>query len=161
MSVISSNSYLSSIAPKGENVQVNPASVDVSVQELYRLTQMPMILKENGFIPEDVPVEVHTDDIWWLKGNTTYIAVLAEEIQIPITSAALFVPRSRLMRSGIWCNTGWYDPGYKGYGRAMLQVSILGGAFLQRGSRIGQLIFFELDKMAASYNGQFQNEGVK
>ncbi|MCS6962097.1 MAG: dCTP deaminase [Deltaproteobacteria bacterium] len=111
--------------------QVNPASYDVRVG--------------NHFIcPTRTPDEVVSDHFTLYPGEVT-LATTIETVCMPRNVCGLILLKSSLGR--LWLNhslSGWIDPGFRG--QLTLEFQNIGPVprTLRAGSRVAQIVFFEL-----------------
>lgn len=87
----------------------------------------------------------------------TYIAVYNETIEIPEGHVGFLWPRSRFPRSHMFLTSAVWDQGYKGIGEGMLMVPDH-YAVIEKGMRIGQMVFMEAEKPDEMYEGSHQGE---
>ena len=100
----------------------------------------------------------------WERGtqvwDTTALITFSELVTVPDDMAALFVPRSSLMRMGVFCSLGWFDPGYQGHGQCLVHAFGRGGFEIEQNAAIGTLVFFRLGEPSQKpYAGKYQHEG--
>lgn len=106
--------------------------------------------------------EVAFDASGWVDlAAGTYGIRYGEIVSLPTDRGGLCFPRSSLLRMGVQVPTAVWDAGYSGRGEGLLVVGNPGGARLQRGARIAQLVVFALSEGAArGYAGQYQRENL-
>jgi len=133
------------VEPEPDNVQYQPASLDVRLGEEIVDAQNGRHLK---------------DDQHQLEPNRRYLASTKERISLPNDMAAQLTGRSTIGRRGIIIHktAGWVDPGFEG--TLTLEILNLGRLpkKVQPGDRIGQLVFFVLDKPSWGYDGKYQGQ---
>ena len=135
-----------------ENIQ--PNGVDLTVSEVYEITEMGQLRKESRKIPE---YKVLKGEKWSLKPGG-YVIRYGEWIKIPLNAVGLVLPRSSLLRMGATIYTALWDSGYEGRGIGLLQVFNPHGILLEKGSRIAQLIFISA-RSYGEYKGIWKKEG--
>jgi dCTP deaminase len=134
------------IEPTPDTGQVQPASLDVRLgREFY---------KEGMDAPWTNGEEVV------LEPGVPYLAHTKESIDLPNDIAAQLTGRSSIGRQGIIVHktAGWIDPGFKG--EITLELLNMGNEekTLEVGSRVAQMVFFQLDHPSSGYTGQYQNQ---
>lgn len=151
--------------------QVQPASLDLTIGSIEGIAGMegPGVqiphnsVRKLGILERIFPR--YRRPRQWEQGiqvwDNTYLITFAETVHMPNDKAALFIPRSSLMRMGVLCSVGLFDPGYIGKGQCLVHALGRGGFVLEEGARIGQLVFFNLDQpVEVGYRGMYQNEGI-
>ena len=131
------------VEPLPEDVQYQPASLDLRIG---KQTYNPAMDKyQQG-------VKLRPDQ--FKLGHTI------EKVTLPNDIAALVTGRSSIGRQGLLIHTvaGWIDPGFSG--EITLELKNVGQETLtyDEGTRIGQMIFFRLDKSSEGYDGQYQHQ---
>ena len=92
--------------------------------------------------------------------DNTFLVTFAETVNMPLDKVAIFIPRSSLMRMGVYGSVGLFDPGYSGKGQCLLHAFGRTPLQLEEGAAVGQLLFLNLDYATTKkYEGIFQNEG--
>lgn len=179
--------YLTSIEGEMPEEAVQPAGVDMSIHAVYRITGQAVLGDEGKYVKGDrVAVKAHTrrsfdqqsnfdavqalrklkispDDpreFYYLDPEAAYVIEYGEEIHVPENHIGRIYPRSRLMRSGGMLFTAIWDPGYEGRGEGQLVVTNPSGLVLERGMRIGQMVFEETEGLNRSYDGTHQGENI-
>lgn len=100
------------------------------------------------------------NSIFYLRGNTSYLATTIERFDLPQTVSAQFFPRSTLFRSGIVFQSSVLPPGYEGPMTFMLYNSTSSDFFLERGARFSHALFMEVDGDVNLYRGQWNGGRV-
>ena len=159
----------------------------MSIHAIYRITGQAVLGDEGDYVKgERVEVKAHTrrsfdqqsnfdavqalrklkihpDDpreFYYLDPDAAYIIEYGEEIEIPDEHVGRIYPRSRLMRSGGMLFTALWDPGYRGRGEGHLLVTNPSGMVLEKGMRIGQMVFESTEALDQSYDGTHQGENL-
>ncbi len=142
------------------DVQVQPNGFDVTVGEVMEYTSAGEMTEASRSLSSTRHLQ------WDASGSLDlapgpYLAVLNERISLPLHIMALMQPRSSLLRSGVTVHTAVWDAGYRGRSQVMLTVLNPHGFRLGRNARIGQLIFFNLDRQVLQgYEGRYQDENL-
>lgn len=90
-------------------------------------------------------------------GTGQYLVTFNEEVSIPEDMCAFLWSRSTLLRMGASLQTAVWDAGYHGIGSSLILVSNPMGIHVERGARIGQLVFHRLGESTEKpYDGQYQ-----
>ncbi|MCS7091782.1 MAG: 2'-deoxycytidine 5'-triphosphate deaminase [Patescibacteria group bacterium] len=91
------------------------------------------------------------------KPNVYYLVKTIEKVNMPENIAAMVLPRSTLLRSGIMLRTGMIDPGYQGELYFGLINHNTKHAEIELGARFAQIYFVEIKgKAVRTYHGQWQ-----
>ena len=140
--------------------QEQPAGVDLTVQyvEFFKDTEEGRIdySNEERYLPKREKVVPR--DGWYELTQGVYVVTYNEEVKIPNNIAGIVLPRSSLVRIGATLTSGLWDPGYRGKGISLLTIGRK--TRIQVNARIGQIIFFELEKAHKLYNGIYMNENL-
>ncbi len=142
------------------DIQAQPNGFDVTVGEVMEYTSAGEMAESTRSLSSTSLLQ------WDASGNLElapgpYLAVLNERISLPLHIMALMQPRSSLLRSGVTVHTAIWDAGYRGRSQVMLTVLNPHGFRLGRNARIGQLVFFNLDRqLVQGYQGQYQDEDL-
>jgi dCTP deaminase len=131
--------------PMPDDKQIQPASLDVRLgEEVYSFSDDKR-RKGNFQI---------------LEPGERYLGHTKETITLPNHIAAQLAGRSSVGRMGVIVHktAGWIDPGFSG--EITLELMNLGeeAVNLQSGSRVAQLVFFELDHPSMGYDGSYQQQ---
>ena len=142
------------------DAQAQPNGFDVTVGEVMEYTSAAEMTEATRSLSSTRPLQ------WGSAGSLElapgpYLAVLNERISLSFHIMALMQPRSSLLRSGVTVHTAVWDAGYRGRSQVMLTVLNPHGFRLGRNARIGQLVFFNLDRQVVQgYQGQYQDENL-
>jgi dUTP pyrophosphatase len=136
--------------------QVQPNGVDLTVEEIHRISGKASFTDSGYDKPERVEMEP-IDGNWRLyKG--TYAVIYGEKIEIPDGYVGQVYPRSRLMRSGLHLTTALWDQGYEGIGEGQLQIPRhIEEVEIDVGLPIAQMVFTKADTVK-DYDGTHQSE---
>ena len=140
--------------------QLQPASVDITLGNSF------CCLVNKG----DKPIELSdkmeyksftVDDSGYVLNPLNFIlATTREYIRLPNNLTAFVEGRSSIGRLGLFIqNAGWVDPGFEGEITLELFNASNTPINLRPGTRIGQLVFAQLDRDAlCPYRGKYQNQ---
>lgn len=134
------------IEPDPTDEQIQPASFDVRLgSQLYETSSNTLRVD---------------DDTHVLEPDEAYIGHTMDYVELPNDIAAQLTGRSSIGRQGVIIHktAGWIDSGFRGEITLELYNFGTDPVFLDVGSRIGQLVFFQLDRSSAGYDGQFQDQ---
>lgn len=127
------------------DVNLQPASYDV------RLGKTLYDVDANTTVESDS----HT-----LEPFQRYLGHTEEMISLPDDIAAQLAGRSTIGRKGVIVHktAGFLDPSFTG--QVTLEIMNLGTepVTLEVGSRVAQLVFFELDQPSSGYDGKYQGQ---
>ncbi|RME79747.1 MAG: deoxyuridine 5'-triphosphate nucleotidohydrolase [Methanobacteriota archaeon] len=146
-----------------EGLQVQQAGIDVSVAEIA-------VFKSSGKIDFDNSDRKRADieALPWPEDKTLklspgpYLVTLNETFKMPRDAAAIMRPRSTLSRCGATIATSVWDPGYEGRSQVLLIVFNEHGLEIKKDARIGQILFFKMDRPAKSlYRGAYHKENLQ
>jgi deoxycytidine triphosphate deaminase len=146
---------------------IQPNAIDFTVDTLHGVNSSdPFILSETGkkmrktneMVAEELVHSSFAPGIngWWLQRDNLYDAMSDLIVDLPEGIAALLVARSTLTRNGLFVTSGLYDSGFKGHIGVVIH-NRSGEAFLEKGVRIGQIIFVASEN-AGVYAGGYNHE---
>lgn len=136
---------------------LNGAGYDLRAGRFYKIRGEALLGVENRVLPE--ADELIAGEITLKPGEYLLIETL-EKVHMPKNLMARILPRSTLFRAGCSLITAVVDPGY--YGALTMGLKNLSTANfqLEKGARIGQIVFEEVAGEATSYNGRYQGGKV-
>jgi len=140
-----------------EEKNVGGAGVDVRVANFYRMTSAAKLGIEERVLPEVEAIEgTHVT----VKPQEYILVDTMERVNMPLDLAAWMYARSTLQRSGIYLFTSLIDPGY--HGTLTFGLKNLGSENfkLERGARIAQIVFEEVQGESKAYEGRYQGGKV-
>ncbi len=143
---------------KLESDQIQPAGVDLTVQNIqsFEKTGKLGVKSTDRVIPEKNILQPNTKGFYNLSIGS-YVVRYRERIEIPLDAIGLVFPRSSLLRMGATIYTAVWDPGYKGQGMGLLNVTH--PIAIQKGARVAQLIFIRMETPSPKgYQGIYHNE---
>ena len=146
--------------PSARREQVQPAGIDLRVDEVHVFLEEGLIGREKRSLPKTRPLEPQNN--WWTLGRGFYKIVFKDVVEVPSSAIGLCLPRSSLLRMGAHISCGFWDPGYRGRGEALLVVGNDHGIRVERGARVAQLVFIRVEPSSSStYSGLYQGERLR
>lgn len=135
------------VEPDIEPEQIQPASLDIRLGP-ERLNPA------NGFAHK------RRDETVKFEPGVAYIGHTLDYIELPNDIAAFLTGRSSVGRRGLIIHktAGWIDPGFCGQIRLEVFNFSTEEISFDVGERIGQLVFFKLDRPSSGYEGQYQGQ---
>jgi dUTP pyrophosphatase len=152
---------IKSLFPSISPLQLQPAGIDLTVEEVFTFTTPGVIDFDNKHraVSDCSALQWHDNTLHLKPG--AYKLRFAEVITIPPHTIALAFPRSSLLRSGATLHHAVWDPGYEGKSESLLVVHNPHGLTLYKRARVAQLIYLKLEKQAQRlYRGVYHKEGV-
>jgi deoxycytidine triphosphate deaminase len=148
--------------------QVQPNAVDFTVDQIqefvsvdgpygsiptFYVGESEKAMRKQQILPTSY---LDGQEVWALKQNSEFDIVSDVYVEVPEGYAAMLILRSTFVRNGCWLASGLYDSGFKGNIGAVLHT---GGAaaIIEKGTRIGQIIFVE-SGTAKLYAGGYNTE---
>jgi dCTP deaminase/dUTP pyrophosphatase len=95
-----------------------------------------------------------------LKPGEYVLVETIEKVNMPANVAAKILPRSSLFRLGCSLETALVDPGYKGALTMGLSNISKHDFTIERGARIAQIVFEEVEGETTLYKGKYQGGKV-
>lgn len=137
-----------------EAKQVQPNAIDFTVDMIQAIDfESPCHIGENSkTMRKQYPLAVDDEGNYHLTAGE-YDISSDMYVEVPEGKAALLILRSTFVRNGCVLASGLYDSGFKGNIGAVLHV--VGDMTVERGVRIGQIMFIDSDsvgKYAGGYN---------
>jgi len=140
-----------------EEKNIGGAGVDLRVGKFYRIKSGAMLGVDERELPE---IEEVAED-WIEVQPSEYILIeTLEKVNMPSDIAAWMRHRSTLQRSGVGLLTALIDPGFKGTLTFGLRNFGAHPFKLQRGARVGQIIFQKMSGTGKEYDGRYQGGKV-
>lgn len=145
---------------KVEDKRIQPNGIDLTIEGIYIQKGHP-ILTDGEYEMQDrelMPYRTHPEygNIYDLPLGA-YIVEYNEVIEIPDGHVGYVLPRSRLMRCGIFLTSALWDQGYTGRGEGMLMVWPT-MAHVSDDMSIGQIVLCKADSRDDEYDGKHQGE---
>ena len=148
------------IALKDAKHQLQPASVDLTLEKVYRFKGKGVIDFDNSERVISEAEEIAFEGDWVDLPKGAFKVQYAEEVRMPSDLAAVTFTRSSLARCGCDIYNGWWDPGYHGKGAGLLIVHNPKGVQLKKGAKIAQLVFVPLNASEHLYAGVHHGENL-
>jgi len=149
------------------DTDVQPNAIDLRIDKVFVPQQGVFILSEEKKVHrgsrELLPKRFQDEDGWWGLMPGFYEIVFKNEIKLPKGEAGFVIPRSTLVRNGVYLSTGLYDSGYEGMMVSGLHVTT-GVFYVKKGTRIAQFLLFEaetLRKYDGAYGSRKQHDNEK
>jgi dUTP pyrophosphatase len=137
------------------NSQIQPNGFDLTLHEVSKFVDHSVIGIDNNsrVLAQASPLEFDVSGKIFLPPGS-YKITLNEQINLPLGIMSLCQTRSSLLRSGVVINSGIGDAGYRGKYQALMTVYNPYGFFIEKNSRILQIVFFKLDNTTSrGYEG--------
>ncbi|WP_168168621.1 deoxyuridine 5'-triphosphate nucleotidohydrolase [Methanopyrus sp. SNP6] len=145
---------LRELFPDLDENQYQPAGIDLKLDRVFRLEGQSALLEgDDKRLPEYREVETESG-VFELEPNVPYVLELAPELEVPEDTAALFLPRSTLLRSGVSVHTALGDPGFRGKIRVLAVNHHTAPYRVARGERVVQAVFLRAED-AGRYEGNY------
>jgi len=133
------------------------AGYDLSAGRFYGIRGQSHLGASTRVLPS---VEEITSETVLLKPGDYILLETVEKVNMPKDLMARILPRSTLFRAGCILVTAVVDPGY--YGTLTMGLKNLSGCDfrLEKGSRVGQIVFEEVCGGTSLYTGRYQGGKV-
>lgn len=149
------------IVTNADEKNIQQVGVDLRVKKIFNLdTSIGIIPKEGKTQIPGISYESRFDgnDIGTYHLSPGYYEVVFEEgCNVPSNVAVKPFTRSSLIRCGVMCDSGVFDPGFKTDNMGCF-ITVLREIYIEKGARLAQLLAFECDEVANLYDGQFQSD---
>ena len=134
----------------GSDKQIQQNGIDLRIDKLYRVRGSAYLGEKFKNMPafDEVNPRYRADiDAWVydLASGQAYGFDTVEGIKVPENMMALLVTRSTLNRVGVRITSGCYDAGFTNFSIGGLITSASIPIFLEKNSRVCQIIFYEAD----------------
>ncbi len=97
------------------------------------------------------------NDSWRIQNGGTLDILSNMYVDLPEDVAAMLLPRSTLVRNGVFTSNGLYDSGFKGHLGSVIH-NRCGQAYIERGASVGQIVFFVAEKVTEMYAGGYNHD---
>lgn len=157
---------------KNEETQIQPNAIDFTLDRLFHISHNDFIIcvdpetnkevKQMRGVVEMSAIEDRRSkkiEFFHLSARATFDGMSDVYVTIPDKVAALLIVRSSYNRNGIFLTSGLYDSGFKGNVSFTLHNLSHGSAKIQKGMRIGQIVFIEADNIGLYAGGYNTNRG--
>ncbi len=139
-----------------KDTQTQPCGFDLTLKEIYEITSAGTIGFLNKNLPEYKKIFDNNEAVQNFLNKGAYKIIFNEIVKIPKNCIGLVFPRSTLLRMGCEIHTAVWDAGYVGRGEALLNVFNEHGIYIEKNTRICQMILLEADNPLRVYNGDYQ-----
>lgn len=95
------------------------------------------------------------EDGFYIFTPGSYEVSFDHDIDIGPDEAGLVVTRSSLVRNGLFCASGIWDPSFRGRGGCCLHVPQNVTARIKKGTRIAQFVLWKVINPAGIYDGSY------
>ena len=139
--------------------QIQPAGVDLTVQEVFELDEAGEIdfTNESRHVPKGKELKYIDGKLH--IGPGAYRINYGEKVSMPKNAIGIVLPRSTLMRMGATIISALWDPGYVGRGQGLLVVTNPHGIIIHKGARVAQIIMIS-GKTDSEYEGTYKGENL-
>lgn len=145
--------------------QLTPNGFDLTVESVVAFEASGAIDFSNKerSIPEGrtlIPEKKDPQDKfgWWHLHPGTYKVKTNETVTLDLGLIAFAFPRSSLLRSGVFTQTGVWDAGFSGRSEFVMVVGNPRGVSVKQNARLVQLVFARMDETKEGYQGAYQNK---
>lgn len=144
-----------------DELQFQPAGVDVTVKKIFRFKNSGVIDFDNSKRKVSDVEEIALSEEPKLLEQGTYKVMINEYVKIPADIVGLCYPRSSLLRSGAFVNCAVWDPGYEGRSEFLLTILNKSGLSITKNARVAQLVFVRMENEAEElYRGTYHKENL-
>lgn len=148
-----------------EEKQVQPNAIDYTLDKAFEIIDYnPFYLSETRKVMKgSAPIEPENissgpvEQGWIIKGGDMLDGLSNMYVTLPEGVAAVLVPRSTLVRNGLFTQNGLYDSGFEGHIGTVIHNRSKSEAIIGQGTRIGQIIFVEA-QTAGLYAGGYNHD---
>ena len=151
--------------------QLQPNAVDFDIASVSRINNNHFIINADNTKTHRGWTELPTKrisavsgparDYFVLEGSTSYDAMSNAYVKLPAGVAATVIIRSTLNRNGLFLTSGLWDSGFEGNIGVIIHNMVDSQAFIEPGTRIGQIIFHSSDSAGLYAGGYNHAEGSK
>ncbi|MEK6976896.1 MAG: dCTP deaminase [Candidatus Hydrothermarchaeota archaeon] len=141
-----------------EDRNIQGAGVDLRIGRLFSPASGASLGVEKRELPEMQEIEEARYD---LAPGSYSLCLTMEEVRMPHDLVAFIYPRSTLFRCGVGLRTAVVDPGYEGPLTLGIKNEGAHPFALERGARIAQIVFAEVQEGATNYSGRYQGGKVR
>lgn len=136
--------------------QIQPNGVDLRVVALYQVTGKGKLPRDSKMDYTEVQFqEVPFKDGWAsLQPDRQYLADFREKCSMRDGYCGIVIPRSSLLRIGVFATSALWDTGWKGGLGCSLRP--LNQVDIEFGSRLAQLVVSTSEFNGLRYNGRYQ-----
>ena len=143
--------------------KVCPNAIDFCIDRVLSISQENLITEHKKVLSgqqEIAPqkLDFKDDNIFgWKLKKGSYDVLSDAYVELPVGVCATLIVRSTLNRMGVFITSGLYDSGYKGHVGFVLHVMNDNPVFIEKGTRVGQIMFIKSEGRT-SYEGGYNHE---
>jgi len=153
MKHISNDTTKSSLTGVNQEKDVQPNAVDLRLDKVFEIYNSTFEMTDDSKVHRKSTELLANKEGFFILVPGAYTIVFENEISIGENEAGWVIPRSTLVRNGLYITTGLYDSGYNGKMVACLHVTC-GIAKIQKGCRVAQYLCFDAE-MLKKYDGDY------
>ena len=157
---------LRKLYPNLDEEQYQPAGIDLklgNVKIFDNQKQVYGIVDGTKQLPEQKDMEESAVKIgatklevgFALEPHKAYIAVVKNQVKIPLDIVQLYFPRSSLLRAGVDVRTAVGDPGFSGHLSFLIINHNDAPFFIKKDERFAQMICIKVDETTGGYDGDY------
>jgi dUTP pyrophosphatase len=142
--------------------QLQPNGFDLTLQNVVGLSSVGYLgqTSDQRALSDTDPLPFDHNG-WIYLDEGPYIITFNEIVNLPLNLMALGRSRSSLLRCGVSIHNAVWDAGYRGRSQALMVVYNTLGYRVQKGARLMQLVFFQLNnKVKEGYSGRYMRENI-
>lgn len=129
------------------------AAIDLRLDNVWKIEGDFHIGEHTKIARNSTQLQPDSNNVYRLDKGVYEIS-FDHDISIAADEAALVITRSTLIRNGLFCASGLWDPKFTGRGGCALHVNG-GTAFLEKGVRVAQFVVWKVLNPAGEYNGSY------
>ena len=137
---------------------IQPNALDFTIDSLYTVAENVFKITADDQKQHRGVSSVPLTDGHWTLYRGVYDMASEMYVEVPEGHAAQLVTRSSFVRNGLYILSGLYDSGFKGPIGCVLH-NRCGEAWIEPGTRIGQIIFVDSQTAKQYAGGYSTNEG--
>lgn len=150
--VVNTDASTSTLSNVGEK-NIQQAAVDLNLENVWKMEGVFQI-DEDGKQPRKTTQIAHDWQGYYYLEPGVYEISFDHDIEIGPDEAALVITRSTLVRNGVLCASGLWDPGFKGRGGCALHIN--GGPLrIKKGTRVAQFVLWKVLNAQGTYDGSY------
>lgn len=137
-----------------DSKQIQPNAIDVRLDRVWMINGRFTLSEDEKLTAEDKQEYILSNsNDWFLLSRGVYEFQFKGIIKVQSGEVGWIIPRSTLVRNGVFMQSGLYDSGY--HGSIGAGVFVGGSSFkVKRGTRIGQLLLATAEAIG-EYNGSY------
>jgi deoxycytidine triphosphate deaminase len=139
--------------------QIQPNAIDFTADVMKRVKLEPAYVGETTKQMREIYDIPCINNIWRLDAMSVYDVMSDMYVEVPEGMCAILFTRSTFTRNGIFITSGLYDTGFKGHVGCTI-YTFGGQTAIERGTRIGQIAFFEAQNAHVYQGGWNHQQGT-